>query len=691
VAAVSDAPLSSVSQVLEWREQGKTFSNDTPLEHAHSAQLLARAFTALDQESPECLTYFSLAIERAPTPQDARVCCAVALVVLDLDSGTLSNVPAWIARFNATKDAPLTHPLAQFWSWLGDMVAHSYDENVFDMQRLRASANSIMELFGALDSGISADTQVVAGQMLLNYAIERDETALVDLVVSIVTHPKLMNNAKPLTQARFFEELGYKRFGLNNAVQAKIHWQTALEIAKQHQLKAAGFMARIGLTRQLLDEQDYAAAEKNIAEFVVSAGFGRGFAVAQYKHLRARYLLLKKNVNAASVEIEEALAIAKRVGLTSSALHLYLQEKAQVLFCQGKGEEAEQLLLSVDDFETGISGIAVKANASFMSYLRFSNINAIKAHAALIQGFELASSIGFVRFLRSIPDAAAKVCAAALEADVYVDFVHETIYQRGLAAPAGATQRWPWPLRIKTLGTLAVELHGKPLAFPGRTQAKPLELLCYLASSTDMRADNLSLCAALWSADDLSKSNKSLETTISRLRKLLGHDDFVLVAHGQVWLDSGAVWCDWAHMRMLSQQLSTAAATTQATTLNVEMAAKEVLVCYRGPFLAGSEETPWLLGRRADAVQRFVATALSAKAAWQRTSGPQALVSFLESALLHEPLSEGLVTSLMQHYASHQQPADALRIYRFFRNQLSLRTGLQPGAAVESLKKTLLL
>jgi DNA-binding SARP family transcriptional activator len=197
-----------------------------------------------------------------------------------------------------------------------------------------------------------------------------------------------------------------------------------------------------------------------------------------------------------------------------------------------------------------------------------------------------------------------------------------------------------------------------------------------------MRADNVSLCTALWSSEDLAKSNKSLETTISRLRKLLGRDDIVRVAHGQVSLDPNAVWCDWAHMRALAQKLSKAATNARSDNpLDVEAVANALLECYRGPFLAGGE----------DAVQRFVAAALAAQTAWRKHNGPQALVSFLESALLHEPLSETLASALMQHYAAHQQPADALRIYRFFRNQLSLRTGMHPSAAIESLKQRLML
>jgi DNA-binding SARP family transcriptional activator len=682
----------TVTRVLELREQTALPTIDLPkLDQATAPALLACAFNALDAESADCLSYLALAIERAQTPADARVCSAIALVVLDLDSGTLSNIGAWIERFNQSKDAPLAHPLAQFWARLGDLVAHSYDDSVIDQTRLRASANGTLELFGALDSGVSADTQVVAGQMLLNYAIDRGETALVDLIISVVTHPKLLDKAQPVTRARFLEELGHVQFGRRKVAEAKDAWFRAQETAQKHELAAAGFNARIGLVRELLDERDYSAAEKLMEAFRFAGGPGRAYQVVRYKHLRARYSLLKKNYNAANVEIDEALALADRIGIPNTALHLYLQEKAQVLFCLGKGQQGEELLNCADDLEVGSSGTAVKANALLMRALRLVANRPDEAHDALAQGLELASSIGFTRFLRSIPEAAARICKLALESDIQPSFVKQAILERKLPAPVGTGEQWPWPLRIKALGALTVELDEKPLSFPGRTQGKPLELLCYLATSADMHADSISLCAALWSTEDTGKSQKSLETTVSRLRKLLGRDDLVRVAGGQVSLDTGAVWCDWAHMKFLAQQLVSATATTDAhVRIDIESTTKSLLNCYRGQFLSGSEETPWLLGRRDDAIQRFVAAALAAKTAWTRQGQSYTVISFLESALLHEPLSESLVTSLMQHYAAYQQPADALRIYRFFRNQLSLRTGLKPSAAVESLKASLL-
>jgi DNA-binding SARP family transcriptional activator len=689
---LSDSSDLTVTRVLELREQGARapVQFDT-LANATSAALLAKAFEALDAESADCLSYLSLAIERAQQPADARVCCAIALVILDLDSGTLSNVSTWIERFNATKDAALAHPLAQFWARLGDIVAHSYDDSVIDLQRLRASANGVIEVFGALDSGISADTQVVAGQLLLNYAYGRGETALIDLVVSIVTHPKLLPHALPVTQARFFENLGHAQFSRGNVAEAADYWQKSESIAEMHSLTVAGFNARIGLVRQLLDEQDYAAAEKRIKAFRLVEGLGRVHQVVRYKHLRARYFLLQKNFNAAHVEIDEALALAERVGIPNTALHLYLQEKAQVLFCLGRGELGEALLNNAGDIEVGNSGAAVRTNTLLMHFLRLADHQPKEARVALTNGLEIASSIGFTRFLRSIPEAAAKVCHVALNENIHTSFVKQAIVERRLPAPDGAGAHWPWLLRIKVLGTLMIELGDKPLAFPGRTQAKPLELLCYLATCPDMNADSISLCAALWTTEDVGKSQKSLETTVHRLRKLLGQDDLVKVASGQVSLHAGAVWCDWAHVRFLTQQLINAAATTEAQrNIDIEAIAKELLNCYRGQFLAGSEETPWLLGRRDDVVQRFVAAALAAKTAWSKQGETRALVTFLESALLHEPLSEGLVNALMQHYIAHQQPADALRVYRFFRNQLSLRTGLKPSAAIESLKTALL-
>jgi DNA-binding SARP family transcriptional activator len=683
----------SVEQILEQREQGTLVHVllENPVTSSSSA-LLASAFDALDKESANCLVLLAQAVNAAKTVADAHVCCSIALAAALLDVGTQSSTGDWIERYVANRSVHPPETLSEFWGHIGEVAAYVHRANAVQVDCLSTSAQYLINVLNSTGDQVGSDTRLVAGLILIEYASASHETSLIDSVVSMVEHQSVMLTAKPVFRAHFYEFLGFVYFIRSNCSAAKTAWHRAETEALTHNLSAAGFMARVGLVRQLLDEADFKAADLHLANMRPKEGPGRAYQVTLYKHLLARKMLLQEQVSMARIEIDETLSLATRIGLVGSPIHIYLQEKAQVMFAQGEYQQAEDLLGSANAIEVGTSGVCVKANALLMRSARLLVSEPELAREALVEGLALASSVGFVRFLRGLPKVASILCASALKHNVQRDFVCQAIRERGLRAPSDAGSKWPWVLRIRLFGPVSVELEGEPLRFPGRTQAKPLELLCYLASSNQMYSDNLSLCSALWSADDLAKSLKNLEVTTGRLRKLLGRDDLVQVANGRTRLDAGQVWCDWAEFRSLAQQLSSAAATAAAASQShtlLEQVAKNLLGAYVGPFMQGVEEVPWLIGRREDAKQRFVSAALSAKAAWPAKHEAGPLVAFWEAALFHEPLSEELALALMRHYASLKQPADAMRIYRFFREQASIRAGLIPSAKFEAAKSGL--
>jgi DNA-binding SARP family transcriptional activator len=684
--SVIDLNNLTASRVLELREQGYQSSIElVSLESSSSAILLLKAFEALDQESAECISYLRLATEKAGTPEDRWLCSAVALVAVAMDIGTIDNVAEWNSVFAAEVNSATPNSIVNYWLDLGQIAASTFDKKKNCKAQLFAIENRLLAEFRAIESKISSNTKIISAQLLLEHANTTQQLALVDLIVSIATNPKLMSMAQPVTQARFYERLGFLRFNFSRWNEAKDCWRRAKVIAQTHQLDSAGFMASVGLTRRLLDEGAFSEAEQELAALSPATEAGRGYQVVLYKHLKSRYLLLRQKFSAANLEIDEAIDLAIRLGLPQSVFLICYQEKAQALFMLGEHERAEQVLHEVHD-----PGTANPVNAALFRYLRLATSDPEQAHLSLLDGLQQAEKIGFTRFLRCMPKHAAQVCLYALEKGICTNFVVNVVSERQLQAPEDASEFWPWPLRIKTFGGLVVTMHGEPLVFPGRTQAKPLELLCYLASCQGMQADNINICAALWVAEDPTKSSKNLESTIARLRKLLGNDDFVRVANGQVSLNKNFVWCDWAYVVSLTQHLIHAAIAARGQLpAQIGPTIQHLLDSYKGPFLIAQEEVPWLLARRDASGQNFVAAAQSLARIWESTSESQPLFAFLEAALIQDPLSETITAKLMQAYAERQHVADSLRIYRFFRSQLSLRAGLQPSAKIENLKKRL--
>jgi DNA-binding SARP family transcriptional activator len=537
---------------------------------------------------------------------------------------------------------------------------------------------------------VGVDTRVIAGQLLLEHAYASGKTALIDVVTSLVEAPAVMGVAAPVTQARWFTCVGYVCFTRGNAEAAKAAWRKAEVIAKAHGLRAASFMAQLGLARQLLDEMQLADARVVLRELRPSEGPGRTNQVLVYKHALARCLLLEGQVSAAAQQIEEALDTAALLGLVDGELFLLTQQKAEILFAAGQHAAAEVLITWMRQRSSGTEFRIQGVNLNLIR-VRGSLSNQRDERMEVLQiALQDARELQFTRFLRSLPSDAAIVCAQAIEANIETEFAVNTVRQRRLRAPELASASWPWPVRVSMLGHTQVILDNKPLTFAGRTQAKPLELLFYLASARDMRASNALVASCLWPDEDGARAGKSLETTTARLRKLLADDTLIEVAGGQTALDRRRVWSDWHYFAKLARLLTTAASTAPATDERVPEWSQVLLDTYAGRFMCASGDTPWIQACRQEATQRFVAAAIAAHAAWPSASGSQAVESFLEAAIAHEPLSETLALRLMQVYASTDRVADALRIYRQLRHHMSITLGLRPGQSIEQLHRRLL-
>ena len=61
---------------------------------------------------------------------------------------------------------------------------------------------------------------------------------------------------------------------------------------------------------------------------------------------------------------------------------------------------------------------------------------------------------------------AARLFAAALDRDIEREFVVKAIRSRQLAAPDPTSERWPWAVRIRALGSFAVEGEGRGHRLP---------------------------------------------------------------------------------------------------------------------------------------------------------------------------------------------------------------------------------
>ncbi len=194
------------------------------------------------------------------------------------------------------------------------------------------------------------------------------------------------------------------------------------------------------------------------------------------------------------------------------------------------------------------------------------------------------------------PSQVALLWARALRAGIETDWVHASIRSRRLPAPVpGWPRDWPWPIRVRLLGTFScVGGRGESTAtVTGKAAARPLALLRRVAGEggyDGVPAD--AVARDLWPGDGREGREKALETTLARLRRLLGHAEAVLLHERRLRLNPQVVWLDSAalthEIRILNEP--DGAASPEAC----ETAWREILEIWRGPPLAEETASPWV-------------------------------------------------------------------------------------------------
>jgi LuxR family transcriptional regulator, maltose regulon positive regulatory protein len=268
------------------------------------------------------------------------------------------------------------------------------------------------------------------------------------------------------------------------------------------------------------------------------------------------------------------------------------------------------------------------------------------------------------------------------------EFVLELIRVRELAAPQDAVRDWPWALRVECFGGLRIFLGGVPLTLGGKPPAKPLALLKLLAAETGEPVQVARVRAALWPEGEEDRA--AFDMALARLKKLLDAGDVLTLDGGSVTLDGARTWLDTRAFTALVRDINALAApAAENSAAHAPGLARALLDLYRGAFLPGEDDNPWILSAREQFQQRFLRAVDQLGAVLEAQGEHAEALTLYERAIEVEPLAEQLYRRLMRCYQLTGSAADALRVYRRCRQMLSVMLGLQPSKETESLMRTI--
>jgi predicted ATPase/DNA-binding SARP family transcriptional activator len=233
------------------------------------------------------------------------------------------------------------------------------------------------------------------------------------------------------------------------------------------------------------------------------------------------------------------------------------------------------------------------------------------------------------------------------------------------AAPA-ELRRHPEPdgaatadLRVRALGPLQVFVAGRPLDGEAFGSSKPRELLLLLLCHPEGRTRE-QVGLAFWPESSAAQVKNSFHVTLHRLRKALGHPEWIVAAGDHYRLDP-ALRIDFDAARFEAGVEAALRASGTAADAGDRLAA--ALALYEGEFLEGEMVGDWHLEIR-DRLRRLHLDGLLARGRLLMEAERYAeAAGAFRAALARDRLHEEACRQLMICHARTGERARALRLY----------------------------
>lgn len=174
------------------------------------------------------------------------------------------------------------------------------------------------------------------------------------------------------------------------------------------------------------------------------------------------------------------------------------------------------------------------------------------------------------------------------------------------------------------------------------------------------------------------------------MRRLLGSDEAIEVTDRRTTLNPRLVWVDvWTLERTLSPLVPPADAAGPDIAL-LAAAVPQVLALYRGHFLDGDGDAPWLIATRNRLAGRFARLVLRLGEHWEAQHRWQQAFALYQRAVELDPLAETFYRRQMICLEALGQRAEAIEVFRRCRQTLSVLVGVAPTSATEDVYRALL-
>jgi LuxR family transcriptional regulator, maltose regulon positive regulatory protein len=306
----------------------------------------------------------------------------------------------------------------------------------------------------------------------------------------------------------------------------------------------------------------------------------------------------------------------------------------------------------------------------------------------LKKGLQIGRENGMLGTTLWLPDMFERIAGKALEEGIEVDYVRDIIRRHRLVPDLAKpyTTEWPWPVKVYTLGRFGLLADDRPVEFGRKVQQRPLSLLKALVALGGREVPEARLAELLWPESDGDMAHHSFIVALSRLRKLLGKEEALVLKEGRLSLSNRHCWVDvWAFERFLGQAEKARKEGKETEAIRLS---EKALSLYRGPFLS-FEELSFAVSRREKLRGGFLGAVTHLGKRYEEAGRWEEAVSCYGKGLEADDLAEELYRRLMVCHLRQGQEAKALSVYRRCRKTLSSILGVDPSAETRAIAASL--
>lgn len=439
-----------------------------------------------------------------------------------------------------------------------------------------------------------------------------------------------------------------------------------------------------------LETEDLKTAENELEKMSSLLDSTTPHEKAFYHLVKSQESLIRNDLTLAAHHAKLGSKLSSMGGHGTSMGLAWLRESL-VLYQIGEHQKAARLQQKTLNLARRIESRIIESKVLFTgAYFALNQGDETAGLKILRNALAMAKELQYYFSFDDDPKVTARLCTTALENGIEVDHVQEIIRKRNLVPndPPLHLENWPWAVQVFTLGRFGMNIDEKLFKFPKKTQKKPLEMLKVLVSFGEgQEVGKAQLSDILWPDAEGDKAQKSFDTTLHRLRQLLGHVKAISLREGRLFLDLRYCWVDsMAFERMLNQAEDYSEKGDRKSSIQ---SLEKAIKLYKGPFLGRDADEPWAISYNECLRSKFL-RAIERLGNYLEEEGELSrAVDCFQKAIEVDNVAEVFYQRLMICLKQLGRRTDALSVYQRCKKTLSAHLGLEPSPETKATKESL--